>query len=87
MVVTSIKGVTMGCDNGFVVYFPEISNVANMGSRSFRKNLPWALPYAERREALGGTSNKVNSVDLVNTRARLTLNLISTLAGIVERAD
>ena len=46
------------------------------------KNLPVALPYVEK--ALGGTSNEVNSVNLVYTRPRLALDLISTLAGILR---
>jgi len=72
---------------GSSCFFPEISNVADMGSRSFRKNLPWRC--RTWREALGGTSNEINSVNLlvVHTRARLALDLISTLAGILERAE
>jgi hypothetical protein len=58
------------------------------GQKILPQEFAVALPYVERREALGGgTSNEVNTVDLVHTRARLALDLISTLAGIFERAE
>ena len=78
---------TIGCDNRFVVFYSEISNVANMGSRSFPKEFAVALPYEERREALGGSVTKQIPFDLAHTRARLALDLSSTLAGIFERAE
>jgi hypothetical protein len=54
------------------------------GQKILPQEFAVALPYVERREALGGTSNEVNTVDLVHT---LALDLINTLAGIFERAE
>lgn len=60
-----------------------------MGSGSFRKEFAVGVAGRgeKRREALGASFNEVSFVDLVHTRARLALDLISTLAGIFERAE